>query len=230
MNVNIIKKANDIVNAASEGYVAVVGDDGYPNCATRSVRNADGIYSCYFTTGAGGRMADAIEHNGKASVCFRDGSSNVTLIGDFEVVADKKIKSEIWVDWFIDHYSGGPSDPMYFVTKFVTHSVSLWIDGEGAIFDIAQISKPQSRCGLLCDFCSFKASHGCMGCIEMHGHPFWGECDVAACAQNKGYVHCGECSNMPCEDLTMLSCGEGEHSDRPKGARLEILRYWEKIG
>ena len=230
MNVNIMKKANDIVNAASEGYVAVVGDDGYPNCATRSVRNADGIYSCYFTTGTGSRMADAIEHNGKGSVCFRDGGSNVTLIGDLEVVTDKKIKSEVWVDWFIDHYAGGPDDPMYFVAKFVTCSVSLWIDGEGAVFDIAQISKPQSRCGLLCEGCTFKEPYNCGGCIETLGHPFHGECPIAICAQEKGYVHCGQCPDMPCDKLYEYSCGEGEHCDKPKGARLEILEYWEKIG
>ena len=61
MNANIIKKANDLVNAAAEGYVAVLDADGYPHAATRSVRNADGIYSCYFTSGTGGNLAHSIE-------------------------------------------------------------------------------------------------------------------------------------------------------------------------
>ncbi len=229
MNHNIIKKANDLVNAAEEGYVAMIGEDGYPNCATRSVRNADGIYSFYFTTDKGGNMANTIERNSKASVCFREGNNNVTLIGDFEIITDLKEKESVWVDWFINHYPGGPSGPTYFVVKFVTQKVSLWMEGEIAAFDIAQISKPQSRCGLLCEGCTFREPYNCGGCIETLGHPFHGECPIAICAQDRGYVHCGQCPDMPCEKLYEYSCGDDEYCDNPKGARLEMLRYWEKI-
>ena len=226
MNANIIKKANDLVNSCTEGYVAVLDGDGYPHVATRSVRGADGIYSCYFTTGAGGNMAKAIEQNSKASVCFRQGSGNVTLIGDFEIITDRKTKQDVWVDWFIDHYPGGADDPIYFVAKFVTKRVSLWIDREYITFDIAHISNPQSRCGLLCESCAFKEPYNCGGCIKTLGHPFHGECPIAVCAQEKGYIHCGQCPDMPCEKLYEYSCGDSEHCDKPKGARLEILRYW----
>ncbi len=228
MNANIIKKANDLVNSATEGYVAVIGEDGYPNCATRSVRNADGIFSCYFTTDKGSRMADAIEQNKKASVCFRDGGSNVTLVGDFEVITDKETKEDVWVDWFLEHYPGGASDPIFFVAKFVSNSVSLWIDNEYIVFDIAYIKQQQSRCGLLCAGCSFKQSHGCKGCIAMNGHPFWGDCPVAVCNISKGLSHCGECPDMPCAILRDFSCGEGDNCDKPKGARLEMLKYWNR--
>lgn len=107
MNTNIIKKANDLVNFCTEGYVATVDVDGYPHVATRSVRKADGIFSCYFTSGTGGNMAKAIGQNSKASVCFRKDNDNVTLIGDFEIITDLKTKEEVWVDWFINHYPGG---------------------------------------------------------------------------------------------------------------------------
>ena len=230
MNADIIKKANDLVNAASEGYVAVMDADGYPHCATRSVRNADGIFSCYFTSGTGGNLANSIEHNGKASVCFRAGNGNVTLIGDFEIVTDRKTKQEVWVDWFINHYPGGADDPIYFVAKFVAKRVSLWLDREYAVFDISDIQKPQSRCGLLCAGCSYKESHGCGGCLETMGHPFHGECPVAVCAQEKGYVHCGQCPDMPCDNLYKYSCEDEAHGDKPKGARLEMLKYWSVNG
>ncbi len=61
MNVSIIKKANALVDSCAEGYVAVIDKDGYPHTATRSVRNANGIYSCYFTSNTGGRLAKAIQ-------------------------------------------------------------------------------------------------------------------------------------------------------------------------
>jgi len=86
----------------------------------------------------------------------------------------------------------------------------------------------QSRCGLLCNECSYKESHGCIGCIALNGKPFWGECPVAACCQKKGFIHCGECPDIPCEELTEFSCGDSEHSDNPKGARIEICKAWAK--
>lgn len=228
MDVNIIKKANDLVNSCSEGYVAVMDPDGYPHVATRSVRNADGILSFYFTTNKSGNMAGSLRRCSKASVCFHGETGNVTLIGDFEIVTDRKTKESVWVDWFINHYPGGPGDPEYMVVRFVTRSVSLWIDKEGAAFSISDLKRVQSRCGLLCDGCTFREPNNCRGCIESLGHPFHGECPIAVCAQEKGYEHCGQCSAMPCGKLHEYSCGTGEHCDRPKGARLEILEYWSK--
>lgn len=228
MDANIIKKANDIVNSCTEGYVALMDEDSYPHAATRSVRNADGIFSCYFTTGTKGNMAKAITINSKASICFRKDNDNVTLIGDFKIITDMKTKQDVWVDWFVNHYLKGACDPNYFVVKFTSKHVSFWIDKKGTEFDIADINKPQSRCGLLCDGCSFKESHNCGGCIETNGHPFHGECPIAGCCQDKGYTHCGECDIMPCDKLHEYSCGEGEHCDVPKGARLEMLQYWKK--
>ena len=226
MNANIIKKANDIVNSSTEGYVAVMDKEGYPHVATRSVRNADGIFSCYFTTNQDGEMAQSIMKNSKASVCFRKENNNITLIGNFEIITDKKTKKDVWIDWFINHYPKGVDDPIYFVVKFTAKSASLWIDGEIAKFNIADISTPQSRCGLLCTGCTFKVSHNCKGCMEMDGKPFWGECPVAVCCIDKGYLHCGDCPDMPCDILHEFSCVEGENCDKPKGARLEMLKYW----
>lgn len=126
--------------------------------------------------------------------------------------------------------SGGPTDPVYFVVKFITKRVSFWIDSESIEFDISDISTPQSRCGLWCVGCTFRESHGCLGCMEMEGKPFWGECPVAVCCIDKGYLHCGQCPDMPCATLYEFSCGDGEHCDNPKGARLEILKYWSSNG
>ncbi len=84
-----------------------------------------------------------------------------------------------------------------------------------------------SRCGLHCTGCEWKESHGCGGCIETGGHPFHGECPVAACCQEKSFVHCGECANIPCELLTEYSC-HPEHGDKPAGARIEQCKVWAK--
>ena len=92
--------------------------------------------------------------------------------------------------------------------------------------DLSGMDKAVSRCGLLCGGCSYRQSHNCAGCIALEGRPFWGECPVAGCCQGKGYGHCGECPDIPCETLYDFSCGEGEHCDKPAGARIEVCKAW----
>ncbi len=84
----------------------------------------------------------------------------------------------------------------------------------------------QSRYGLLCTWCTYRELCNCGGCIETNGNPFHGECPVAKCCQSKGYSHCGECANMPCNLLREYSCGDSEHCDNPKGARIEVCKAW----
>jgi general stress protein 26 len=226
MNADIIAKAANIINSNEEAYFSVVNSEGYPETATRSNIHPEGIKSCYFSTGAEGAMAVALKENSKTSVCFRQGGNNVTLLGVTKIITDLKVKKDLWLDWFIDHFPGGYEDPDYCLVHFTTRQVSLWIDREVSKFSIKDISDPQSYCGLLCRGCSFKESHGCKGCMETKGNPFHGSCKIAQCCQEKGLAHCGECPEMPCKNLKIFSCGEGEHCDNPKGARLEMLKYW----
>ncbi len=82
-----------------------------------------------------------------------------------------------------------------------------------------------SRCGLHCNECNWKESHGCGGCIETRGHPFHGECPVAICCQTKGLVHCGECYLIPCDLLYSYSFDK-EHGDN--GERIKQCIQWAK--
>lgn len=82
----------------------------------------------------------------------------------------------------------------------------------------------ESRCGLICSSCSFKQSHGCRGCVETMGNPFYGECHIAQCCQDNGHSHCGECAVIPCKDLYAYSFLDLEHGDKPQGARIETCR------
>ena len=82
-----------------------------------------------------------------------------------------------------------------------------------------------SRCGLHCTTCTYKEPCGCGGCIETNGHPFHGACRVAQCCQEKGFYHCGECPELPCELLWSYTC-DPEQGDTPHGARVEQCRIW----
>lgn len=82
-----------------------------------------------------------------------------------------------------------------------------------------------TRCGLKCEGCEWRESHGCGGCIATNGNPFHGECPVAACCQEKGLVHCGQCPEIPCALLTRYS-SDPENGDTPVGGRIAICKVW----
>lgn len=117
-----------------------------------------------------------------------------------------------------------------FPCRWLGETMSKW--NSHGIANLTEIMKKQSivqsRCGLMCNGCEWKDSSGCRGCIETNGHPFHGECTIAVCCQNRGFVHCGECPDMPCKQLYAYSCLDKEHGDKPSGARLNVLRYWAK--
>ena len=77
-----------------------------------------------------------------------------------------------------------------------------------------------------CTGCEWKESHGCGGCIETNGNPFHGQCPIAVCCQEKGYLHCGECNVIPCAALYAYSYLDPEHGDKPPGERVMTCRNW----
>jgi len=226
MNANIFVKANQALETCEAAYLGLIDESGYPSVSTVSPIKPESIFEIYCSTNIGSNKEKRLRNDKRASICFCANNNNITLVGEAEIVTDQETKSRCWLDWFIDHYPGGETDPNYIVIKFTTKRVSLWIDNESAEFAIKDMLAIQSRCGLLCDGCSFKESQGCIGCIGLAGKPFWGECPVAKCCQDKGFAHCGDCADIPCGLLREFSCGEGEHCDKPAGARIEVCKAW----
>ncbi len=83
----------------------------------------------------------------------------------------------------------------------------------------------ESRCGIYCSECEYKISMGCKGCVNIE-KPFWGECLVKKCCENKELEHCGQCSKFPCELLISFSYDK-EQGDN--GLRIKHCRMWENI-
>ena len=107
----------------------------------------------------------------------------------------------------------------------LTNRQAIWICGDDSFILPKAKSTIDSRCGLHCTGCEYKETMGCGGCIETNGNPFHGVCPVAACCQSKGYMHCGECPDIPCQLLTLYSC-DPKHGDHPQGARIEQCKRW----
>ena len=225
-NSNLFAKANAIIKACDAAHFGVIDEDGGPHVSTVSTINPENIFTAYFATGLNANKTRRLLRDKRASVCYRAGGNNISLTGEAQILTDPQTKSQCWLDWFIGHFPGGETDPNYCVIKFTAKRASLWIDNEGAEFMIDDLLTVQSRCGLLCKWCAYKESHGCGGCVETNGRPFYGECSLAKCCQEKGHAHCGECPDIPCDLLKEFSCGSDEHCDRPAGARITVCGAW----
>ena len=83
----------------------------------------------------------------------------------------------------------------------------------------------ESRCGIVCSECEYKEQVGCQGCVNIE-KPFWGEmCPVKKCCEEKKNMHCGMCSQFPCELLNQYAYDEEQGDD---GKRIVQCRCWHK--
>ena len=228
MNANIFAKANQIIKTCDAAYLGVIDEDGCPHVSTVSTIKPEDIFTAYFATGMGANKTKRLIRDRRASACYRADGNNITLVGEAEILTDQETKSRYWLDWFINHFPGGENDPNYCIIKFTANRASLWIDNESAEFTIYDLLTVQSRCGLLCKWCKYKEPMNCPGCVALNGKASWcdDDCDVSRCCVDKGYSHCGECRDVPCENLRSLSYGDDEHNDKPEGARIEVCKVW----
>ena len=228
MNSNIFAKANQIIKICDAAYLGVIDENGCPHVSTVSTIKPESIFTAYFATGMGANKTKRLLRDKRASVCYRADGNNISLVGEAEILTDQETKSRCWLDWLIHHFPGGETDPNYCIIKFTAKRASLWIDNESAEFMIDELLTVQSRCGLLCKWCTYREPSNCPGCIVLNGKASWSDsdCDVSRCCVNKGYKHCGECPSFPCDDLRGMSYGDDEMNDKPEGARIEVCKAW----
>jgi len=133
MDTAVIEKANQIIKVCNTAYIGVIDEKGFPSVSTVSLIKPMGIFEVYFTTTADSNKAKRLANNNKASLCCRtDEDSNITLVGETEIITDQETKSRCWEDWLIAHYPGGETDPNYIVIKFTTKRVSLLLENGSA--------------------------------------------------------------------------------------------------
>jgi len=81
----------------------------------------------------------------------------------------------------------------------------------------------ESRCGIICGECEYRAKMNCSGCINIE-KPFWGDaCPVKNCCESKTQTHCGECGDFPCDLLNQFAYDK-EQGD--EGKRIEQCKKW----
>lgn len=82
----------------------------------------------------------------------------------------------------------------------------------------------ESRCGIVCSECAYKEKMNCKGCVNID-NPFWGECPVKKCCEEKQFENCGMCIDFPC-DLLKKFAYDKEQGDN--GKRIEQCKCWCK--
>lgn len=132
----LVEKAESIMRECEVAYVGKVDSNGYPRVSTISSLKVDDIGTMWFSTGLDGDKAKLYKSNPKASVCYNKANDNITLTGTMEVITEQEIKTELWVDWFINHFPGGPTDPNYCILKFTAGHAVLWVDRQVAEMDV----------------------------------------------------------------------------------------------
>ena len=103
------EKATELLQRCEVVTLASVNKEGYPRPVPMSKILTEGISTIWMSTGADSLKTIDFLSNPKAGLCFQDKGDSVALTGKVEVVTDEKMKQELWQDWFIEHFPGGPN-------------------------------------------------------------------------------------------------------------------------
>ena len=140
----IINKAVDLINSCGEVTLASVNENGFPRICVMAKIKSEGIKKVYVATGMSSNKTTHFQANPKASICAWKGGNSITLIGTIKVTQDHAILEQMWLDWFIEHFPGGISDPNYCILVFTAEEATLWIDNEFVTVRDDNLSKTES--------------------------------------------------------------------------------------
>ncbi len=130
MDINQVKKESlKLMEESKAAYLTTIDSNGAPiTRAMLNLRNKEQFpefssffnkqenkFLIYISTNTSSSKVTHIEQNPTINVyfCDPDDFKGVMLGGKAEVVADKKLKHDIWLDWWTRYYPDGVDDPDY---------------------------------------------------------------------------------------------------------------------
>jgi general stress protein 26 len=118
-----------MIESTGFSIISSVDESGFPNTkAMLSPRKREGIKTFYFTTNTSSLRVRQYQSNKKACVYFFDKRffRGIMMIGNMEVLTDKKTKEMIWRDGDTMYYPLGITDPDYCVLKFSADKMRIY--------------------------------------------------------------------------------------------------------
>jgi len=128
----LAEKAAALLAGCSEVTLVSIDADGYPRPVPMSKIRTKGFNEIWLATGADSVKVADFKKNGKAGVSYSLYGDSVGLRGTAEIITDDAMRKELWQEWFIRHFPGGPADPNYVLVRFVGTEATFWINGEFA--------------------------------------------------------------------------------------------------
>lgn len=126
----LTEKATTLLAQCENVTVVSVDADGYPRPVQMSKIHTKGFNEIWMATSARSVKVKDFKHNSKAGICYEHYGDSVALRGSVEIVIDNATRQELWQEWFIHHFPGGPSDPDYVLLHFIGTEATFWINGE----------------------------------------------------------------------------------------------------
>lgn len=126
----LIEKAASLLAECRTVTVASINSDGFPRPVPMAKGHTVGCNEVWMATGADSDKVADFKINPKAGLCYSSAGDSVALRGTVEIITDDSIRKEMWQDWYIRHFPGGPTDPNYLILRFIGTDATIWIDGE----------------------------------------------------------------------------------------------------
>ncbi|WP_455497054.1 zinc ribbon domain-containing protein [Coprobacter sp.] len=129
---SLVEKATALLAQCEEVTLASINADGFPRPVPMAKGHTTGCNEVWMATGTDSMKVADFTINPKAGLCYSSHGDSVALRGIVKIVSDDKVRKEMWQDWYINHFPGGPSDPNYVLLHFVGTEATIWINREFA--------------------------------------------------------------------------------------------------
>ncbi len=127
---SLAEKAAALLAQCGDVTLASINAEGFPRPVPMAKGRTAGCNEVWMATGADSVKAAEFRVNPKAGLCYSYYGDSVALRGTVEVVTDDEIRSEMWQEWYANHFPGGPADPNYVLLHFTGTEATFYIDQE----------------------------------------------------------------------------------------------------